>query len=332
MPMTRADIRGHDNLLPEIRLHAEATIDYFQRNRRFLRFIDTRQKWLLVHLIAVTCNDEGNGPVRGAAANWICQRACELGIASRNTALAFFNQLAAYGYLDKRDHRGDRRIRLISLAESTERALADWARMLVEITDDRDGSSLDHETLMRIYLATITALLDDPKWVKAPLDVCLTQDMRGGWLVISEILRHLPTGATGEAWIPAPGLSIPAMTDSFGLSRSTLYRLVRVSVDAGIMAWEECRSVSTLMLNVYHLRQYSRWTGRLLEAAAAAHQEALYDRDAAVTAVPDRFPPPADRGPRADERRFHRPLNGERCKIRRNRRELELSQPMATTL
>jgi hypothetical protein len=85
----------------------------------------------------------------------------------------------------------------------------------------------------------------------------------------------LPKGATGEAWIPAPGLSIPAMTDSFGLSRSTLYRLVRVSVEAGIMVWEDRRSVSTLMLNLYHVRQYSRWTGRLLEAAAAAHGEVL---------------------------------------------------------
>ena len=288
----RADTSGHENLLPEIRLHAEATIDYFKRNRRFLRFIDTRQKWLLVHLIAVTCNGEGHGPMRGAAANWICERASELGIASRNTALAFFNQLTAYGYLDKKDHRGDRRIKLISLGESTESALVDWVRMLVDITGGCEGVALDHDTLMRIYLAMTQTLLHDPRWVKAPLDVCLTQDMRGGWLVISEILRHLPKAATGEAWIPAPGLSIPAMTDSFGLSRSTLYRLVRVSVDAGIMIWEDRQSVSTLMLNLYHLRQYSRWTGRLLEAAAAAHREVLGSPDVAVTAVLDGFLPP----------------------------------------
>lgn len=275
MPMTRAEMSGHENLLPEIRLHAEATIDYFKRNRRFLRFIDTRQKWLLVHLIAVTCHGEGRGPVRGAAANWICERASELGIASRNTSLAFFNQLAAYGHLTKTDHRGDRRIRLLSLAESTESALVDWVRMLVETADGSDCRALDRQTLMRIYLEMTRTLLDDPKWVKAPFDVCLTQDMRGGWLVISEILLHLPEGATGEAWIPAPGLSIPAMTASFGLSRSTLYRLVRAAVEAGIMVWQDRQSVSTLMLNLYHIRQYSRWTCRLLEAAATAHGEVL---------------------------------------------------------
>ena len=269
----RAGISGHENLLPEIRRHAEATIGYFKRNRRFLRFVDTRQKWLLVHLVAITCHGDGDSLLHGAAANWVCERASELGIASRNTSLAFFNQLAAYGYLTKRDHRGDRRIKLMSLSEGMEPALADWTRMLIESATGQDACAIDHRTAMRIYLDMIGRLLDNPKWIKAPLDICLSQDMRGGWLVMSEILRHLPKGATGDAWIPAPGLSIPAMTESYGLSRSTLYRLVRVSVEAGIMAWQEHRSVSTLTVNLYHLRQYSRWIGRLLEAAAASHAD-----------------------------------------------------------
>ncbi|MGV3552366.1 hypothetical protein [Rhizobium sp.] len=274
---------GHDTLLPEIRLHAEATIDYFQRNRRFMRFVDTRQKWLLVHLIAVTCENAGEGPVDGAAANWICGRASDLGIASRNTALAFFNQLAAYGYLERKNHLGDRRIKLISLAQATERALADWTRMLVEIVAGRDAGALDHEALMAIYLGAAKTLLEDARWVGAPLDVALTQDMRGGWLVMAEILRHLAQRATGEPWIPAPGLSIPAMTASFGLSRSTLYRLVRVSVEAGIMAWETRRSVSTLMLNVYHVRQYSRWIDKQLDAVSVAHERVIGERSSALT-------------------------------------------------
>lgn len=289
MLTTRAGICGHENLLPGIRRHAEANIDYFKRNRRFLRFIDTRQKWLLVHLIAVTCHGDDASLMRGAAANWICERASELGIASRNTSLAFFNQLAAYGYLNKTDHRGDRRIKLMSLSESTQAALADWTRMLIETATGNDGCTLGHETIMGIYLETVACLLDSPRWVKAPLDICLTQDMRGGWLVMSEILRHLPKGATGEAWIPAPGLSIPAMTESFGLSRSTLYRLVRLSVEAGIMTWEDRQSVSMLMISLYHVGQYSRWIGRLLEAVAASHANVAGNHPADETVNVDRF-------------------------------------------
>jgi hypothetical protein len=170
-----------------------------------------------------------------------------------------------------------------------EAALVDWTRMLLESASGHDTCALDHETMMRIYLDMIGGLLDNPKWVEAPLDVCLTQDMRGGWLVMSEILRHLPKGATGEAWIPAPGLGIPAMTEAYGLSRSTLYRLVRVSVEAGIMGWEERRSVNTLMVNLYHVRQYSRWIGRLLEAAMASRAGIAGSLPVGEAAAPDRF-------------------------------------------
>jgi hypothetical protein len=273
MLTTRSGAGGHDNLLPEIRFHAEATIDYFNRNRRFARFVDTRQKWLLVHLIAVTCHEDGL--VHGAAANWICERASSLGIASRNTSLAFFNQLTAYGYLQRRDHRGDRRLKLISLSEATRTALADWTLMLIEAATGEAAAGLDRDVVMDIYFETASALLQDPRWVKAPLDVCLTQDMRGGWLVMSDILRHMPKVATGDSWVPAPGLSIPAMTETFGLSRSTLYRLVRLSVEAGIMAWQDRQSVSTLNVNLYHLRQYSRWLGRSLDAAADSYRAAF---------------------------------------------------------
>lgn len=269
MSTTRAGISGHENLLPEIRRHAEASIDFFRRHRRLLRFVDTRQKWLLVHLTAVTCH--GGGPVPGAAANWICEKASELGIASRNTSLAFLNQLAAYGHLVKSDHPGDRRIKLVSLSEGTLAALVDWTRTLVETATGSDPGTLDAATMMGVYIDMMGGLLDNHKWLRAPLDICLTQDMRGGWLVMSEILRHMPNAATAEAWIPAPDLSIPAMSQSFGLSRSTLYRLVRVSVEAGIMTWEERRNASVLLVNLYHLRQYSRWIGRLLEAAAASY-------------------------------------------------------------
>ena len=61
MPMNRAEHRGHENLLPQIRQHAELSLELHERHRRFLRFVDTHQKWLLVHLIADTCGRPAGG-------------------------------------------------------------------------------------------------------------------------------------------------------------------------------------------------------------------------------------------------------------------------------
>ena len=272
MLMNCADNRGHENLLPQVRQYTEMSVEFHGRHRRFLRFVDTHQKWLLLHLIADTCGQPENaGGMHGAAANWICDRASELGIASRNTSLAFFNQLAAYGYLTKRECRGDRRIRLVSLSEGAEAVMLDWTRLIVESATGEDTCSPGNNCLRRIYLDVVAGLLADNKWMKPPIDVSLTQDMRGGWLVMSEILRHLPIEATGEAWVPALGLNIPDMSRHFGLSRSTLYRLVRLSIEAGTMTWDEKNMISTLSVNLYHLRQFCRWIGRLHDAAANAH-------------------------------------------------------------
>jgi hypothetical protein len=271
MLMNRAENRGHENLLPQIRQYAEMSVEFHARHRRFLRFVDTHQKWLLLHLIADTCNADNEGGMHGAAANWICDRASELGIASRNTSLAFFNQLAAYGYLAKKECRGDRRIRLISLSEGAEAVMLDWTRLVVESATGEDTGSLGDDRLRCIYLDIAASLLADGKWMKPPIDVSLTQDMRGGWLVMSDILRHLPVEATGEAWVPARNLNIPCMSRHFGLSRSTLYRLVRLSVEAGTMAWDEKDTISMLSINLYHLRQFCRWIGRLHDAAVDAH-------------------------------------------------------------
>jgi hypothetical protein len=272
MLMNRAENRGHENLLPQIRQHAEMSVEFHGRHRRFLRFVDTHQKWLLLHLITETCGNSDNaGSMHGAAANWICERASELGIASRNTSLAFFNQLAAYGYLTKKECRGDRRIRLISLSPGAEAVMLDWTRLVVESATGEDTGALGDGRLRRTYLDIAASLLGDGKWLKPPLDVSLTQDMRGGWLVMNDILRHLPVEATGEAWVPARDLNIPDMSRHFGLSRSTLYRLMRLSVEAGTMIWDEKDAISMLSINLYHLRQFCRWIGRLHDAAVDAY-------------------------------------------------------------
>lgn len=310
MSIMRADHRGHDFLLPETRRLAEANIAFFKRHRRLMRLVDTRQKWLLLQLVAVNPGADRRPTDRGVAANWICERAADLGIASRNTALAFLNQLVSYGFLRKEDCRSDRRMRLISLTESAEAALADWTATLLGIATGEDVSERGPERLARIHLEACEALLGNEKWIRAPLDIRLTQDMRGGWLVMSEILRHLRSGDLGGDWLPAPDFNIPSMTKTFGLSRSTLYRLVRLAVEAGIMAWQQEHGVATLAVNAYHVRQFARWTDRLLDAVAVA--------DTAVQACEGAKPAPVEGGALARS-------------IRGNVAELQLHAPAAMT-
>jgi hypothetical protein len=246
---------------------AELAQSFHRRHCRFLRFIDTHQKWLLLHLIADTCASAGacRGQ-KGAAANWIIERAAELEIASRNTTLAFFAQLPAYGYVERQDCRADRRIKLVSLSPGVEAILADWAGMIAASLSP-DEAEPQEATLWLLYLDIAHALLDSPKYLVPPCDVRLTQEMRGGWLIMSHILTLLdPLDANCEE-IPVPEFNAPHCARAYGLSRSTLYRLLRLGAEAGIMGWRTEAQIPLFWISRYHLKQYCRWNQRVLDAA-----------------------------------------------------------------
>ena len=138
MQLFHKELEGHHALFAASRRQARRVLDFHRRHGRFLRFVDTHQKWLLLHMIADTCSERAEG----VAANWICERAQDIGIASRNTTLAFFGQLAAYGYLVRRECAADKRVKLVALSRETEKILAEW--VLVQLGGVSPDSGMTH--------------------------------------------------------------------------------------------------------------------------------------------------------------------------------------------
>jgi len=277
MRTLHTNLDTHEALFAATRRQAERALDIHSRHNRFLRFVDTHQKWLLLHLIADI--DAGNG--NGIAVNWIAQRAHDLGIASRNTTLAFFGQLSAYGYLVQRDSRSDRRMRLVSLSRETEDILAEWMTGLVAslwpaIHIERDlGVCADRDLYCRLYLPTAKALLDLPQFIRPPVDVSLMQDIRGGWLVMNHLVSGIEQRECRSDTVLIPDFTLAEHARQFSMSRSTIYRLFRLAEEAALLGWRDAASPPMLWMSGYHLRQYCRWNGRLLAAASRATEAAF---------------------------------------------------------
>lgn len=275
---------------------AEQIPDFHRRHRRFLRFVDTHQRWLLVHLLADCCAGGGQA---GAAVNGITDRAGALGIASRNTTLAFLGQLAAYGYLERRHCHADRRIKLVTPTAETRAILADWAVMLqASLAPEAVEEAAEPGSDWPAYLAIAAALLGRQGYLSPPADVRLTQDMRGGWLVMSHMLRHVQPAEAGLERVIVRNFNAPGCASTFGLARSTVYRLLRLATDAAIMGSGIDARVPFWWLSGYHIRQYCRWNGHLLEAAQAARRPACRD-DTSLKGSPEisRATAPAIRAP-----------------------------------
>lgn len=286
MSILHADIAGHEQLLPEIHSRAHRTLQTYNAHRSLLRFLDTRQKWLLLHVISSACGQETTRLDRQVTCNRICDEAAALGIASRNTALGFIDQLVAYRHLIKRDCPADRRMKLLSLAPSTIAALADLTRLAL---DDDENLQAD-EQAFSIHRDAIQTLLAEPKWVNPPLDIRLTHDTRGGWLLMQVILARLAPPADG--WLRVEAFNVPDVSRQLSLSRSTVYRLLRMAIDAGIMRWSSLATGCGLEVSHYHLMQYMRWNSRLTAAyrLASAKINLLPNTDTASLFSIDRQP------------------------------------------
>lgn len=278
---------GHEALFAASQRQASRVLAFHRRHGRFLRFVDTHQKWLLLHMIADTCAESAEG----VAANWICERAQDIGIASRNTTLAFFGQLAAYGYLVRRECQADKRVKLVALSRETEQILGEWIGVQLA------GSSLtgdvrfeDDVVLRRIYLRSAGRLVETPSYVRPPIDVGLMQDIRGGWLVMNDLLMHIdPLDCCGET-VGVSAFSITQKARDFAMSRSTIYRLFRLAEEAAILGWNGEAGADGLTMSGYHLRQYCRWNGRLLEIVSQAAQQANDNRRLDATGTDYYFP------------------------------------------
>jgi AraC-like DNA-binding protein len=276
MRVLQTGLETHEALFAATRRQAERALEFHSRHSRFLRFVDTHQKWLLLHLIA----DTSAGNSGGIAVNWIAQRAHELGIASRNTTLAFFAQLSAYGYLVRRDNRSDRRMRLVSLSSETQDVLIEWSTLLVASLTSEECLDADREDFYAIYLSTAKAILDMPQYIRPPVDVSLMQDIRGGWLAMNHLLSGVEHVDCGKDAVLIPDFTLADHARQFAMSRSTIYRLFRLAEDAALLGWQSEKGVPMLWMSGYHLRQYCRWNARLLAAARSAIDEATLNSHA----------------------------------------------------
>lgn len=273
MRMLQTNLETHEALFAATRRQAERALDFHSRHNRFLRFVDTHQKWLLLHLIAdIDAGTNGSG----IAVNWIAQRAHDLGIASRNTTLAFFGQLSSYGYLVQRDSRSDRRMRLVSLSRQTEDILAEWVTGLAAClapclgAESDPGNQVDLNPYHSLYLPVAKALLDMPQFIRPPVDICLMQDIRGGWMVMNHLLSGIEVSECRDDTVLIPDFTLADHARQYSMSRSTIYRLFRLAEDAALLGWREPGSPPMLWMSGYHLRQYCRWNGRLLGAVRSA--------------------------------------------------------------
>lgn len=243
----------------------------------------TQQRWLVSH-VALSCYFTGKQSGHpGLTRRSIGHLSLRYGIASRNTAHAFFEEAMKYGVIQLVDKEGDMRTDQARPSPQTLAFLTQWYAIHFQTLDLIDGGDRAARFLARsdeiITLAQpilTNALLSNTE-VRAPrpLYTIFTRADAGG-LLMDRLIAGIDLNAAPSSgkYLTDVG-TISYLARSFGLSRAHTSRKLAAAEEIGGIGWSGARGRSRIWISREFFEEYTRAQARKLVILDTALMEAL---------------------------------------------------------
>lgn len=241
----------------------------------------TQQRWLLCHAALAFHFQAAQDGRMGVTRRGFGNLALQQGIASRNTAYAFFDEALKYDII--RPVSGDGSVEPVVPAPLTMSLLAHWYSVHFKALDllcggDRTGRFLAEPESMLTILEPLAAreLLSSPEIRSpGPLYTIFTWADAGGLL-----MDRLVAGIDLEALTTQPRLltdvnTISSLAHSFGLSRAHTSRKFSAAESIGGLGWSGRRGHSPIWVSRGFYEEYARAHARKLLILDDAFEEAV---------------------------------------------------------
>ncbi len=275
-----------DRLLREERFHdclvfsAAELLATHQEIPKEVRYLSDLQKWLLSQAtLALHFEhrlDPGRPPISPANLLRFLNGST---IASRNTALAFLNEMRHYGLVEQVAST-DRRQRVFRARPYTEDLIRRWYGTHLEALDLIDGAGraglLRDDPDLIIYAQTRMThlMLASGGWCDPPDSVGLFTRAESG----SNVLHDL---ASRAAWqLPAEQVWIGPVTANgvalrYRISQSHTARLLAKARDVGLIGWEFAGNKGNCWISSDFVTDYRYWQALKFAAVSEAFAEAV---------------------------------------------------------
>ena len=270
MPLSAEEIERCPRLSMCIRRQALALASIQENHPRISAIFATHQRWLLAHIalaihfraIASRAADDLRASVFNAAAQ-------AHGVASRNTADAFMKEALNYGYLEPVPSGIDRRVRSFAVAKFAVQTLVDWLVVHLTTLDDMDDGRRREAFLAHpARIADIQPRIADGLLRSAAIrdptpSFSLFTWLNEGGVVMDWLCAGLAEAPPDTERIPTSVTSLADIGERIRLSRSQLYRKLRMAESMGSLGWsgERCNSrmwVSAAFLGEYYAQQSAK--------------------------------------------------------------------------
>ncbi|SFU75784.1 hypothetical protein SAMN02799631_02138 [Methylobacterium sp. 174MFSha1.1] len=242
----------------------------------------TQQRWLMAHVaLAQSCEALTDPAAPDLYSSRFLKAVVSASVASRNTAHAFLQEMLKYSFLQAEPDRADRRLRRLTVSETSLAGLANW--ILIHLTALDSLSEGDRvrrfravpDGVARLEPGIARRLLEARKIRDPDRTFSLFTWLNQGGLVMDLMMAGLEEAPADPDRIVTGIVSAQDLAADLNVSRTNLSRKLREAEEAGSLGWSGRRGNSALWISSAFRREYVAYQAAKLALIDAAFDEGM---------------------------------------------------------
>lgn len=263
MTFAARDLAKSSAFFIAMRLLATELTAMFDENPRLMSIFASHQRWLMAQLgISLHYRRDPNDPAKGLYIGRFVAAAVEHGIASRNTAAAFLQEMLAYRFARHSDNPPDNRMRPLEPTDVAVQSVVKWLYAHLAILDHLDGGAraakLAEEPALfaRLQPAIAQGILESPE-VRNPGETfnLFTWANSGGVVMDGFIAMIDDFDPQAPRTLVGP-ISSADICQRYMISQTHLKRLMHRAAATGSLGFETISGKNVLWLSQGFVEEY----------------------------------------------------------------------------
>lgn len=292
MGMTVDEIMTNLALAQAVRRQAEVMAQVHATAPRVASVFATQQRWLMAHVGAAHYfRNMTSGEGQGLPLQTFLELVFQHGLASRNTASAFFNEMLKYGTLRYIAGTEGRRSRPAEPGPAALESLRLWHALHLSTLDALDGGQRaaifmsDPHVMMAHIQPLISAGLLSAAVVREPTPTfSLFTWVNEGGILMDRLFAGLDLASATATRIPVDVTSVSSLAAGLSLSRPHTGRVLSAAEKMGSLGWTGTRGHSRLWVAPQFQQEY-----HIAQATKLAIIDAAFEVGCREMGVPARF-------------------------------------------
>lgn len=281
MTFRARDLSTNPHFLSAILKCAHDLIAIYRENPRIASIFAAQQRWLLAHAGFALYHGYPNEPGTGLYAARYVDLVLKHQIASRNTAVAFLQEMLAYRFLAVIPERSDRRTRLLEPTSTANEYLSRWLQTHLLILDKLDGGSrleqmMENPDAVAVMQPLIAQQIFNSDAVRNPgPSFALFNWVNSGGVVMDYLISRIQTMEGDSDKILIGPISMRDIHQQFMISNAHLKRLLKQAAGMGSVGWAGVPGKSSFWLSRGFVGEYWNYQAEKFAVIDAASQAAF---------------------------------------------------------